>query len=704
MLLFVYGLLVLSLCSLVVSDKPELKHKVVEVAKIKQRIDVQLLHQTPRDHLHEVIFSVKQQNLDLLDAVLLDVSDPKSPKYGNHWTADQVRDFTIHPQIRENLKNGLTSFHSSIQITHETIHGEFIFATAPVSVWEEFFNCQFYNFQVQEHSKHGAEPLVVVRTMEYSLPSHFLELTEAVFNTVQFPESGVRSQRIQRIPNQALEQPKEIESNTASSHLRSSGSATKVKPAARDIIPGAVTPALINKVYNVETNKGSSSVSQGVYESKNDALNPDDLTYFQYYFGLPPEEVTDQIGGHVSTSACATNHGELCRESNLDVQYLMGIAQKVPTTYYYSANEKQNWLLSWILEVADLKTQVDVWSISYSGAEEHIPLSILRQFDITAKKLGIKGVTIVVAAGDDGAIDSVVRGRPEKCGYYPGFPATSPYVTTVGATQGPEVDLEEMACQAGLAPGDSLITSGGGFSNVYSTPSWQQKVVQKYFDQVRGTPLEPLVNTSSQFMDDNQYYYTSPTASASIGMFNASGRGYPDVSLLGHNYAVAIDGVMTFGTDGTSASTPVMAAFVSLANVARKAEGKSLMGWLNPFLYQNYKEFTHDIIEGKNNCTGVSETTPRQITCCLEGYSATDGWDPVTGLGSIDHKKFVASAMSVKETSTTTDKSKPVKKKSTFKIIFLVAVILVALIIVGIFYCACKQQNSAKNGQVYAED
>jgi subtilase family serine protease len=703
MLLFVCGLLLLSLCSLVASDKPELKHKVIEVAKIKQRIDVQLLHQTPRDHLHEVIFSVKQQNLDQLDSVLMDVSDPQSPNYGNHWTVDQLRDFTIHPQTRENLKNGLTSFHSSIQITHETIHGEFIFATAPVSVWEEFFNCQFYNFQVQQHSKNAAETLVVVRTMEYSLPSHFLELTEAVFNTVQFPERGVRSHRIQRIPNPAIDPQEKTESVTTSSHLRSSESATKVKPTARDIIPGAVTPALINKVYNVETNKGSSSVSQGVYESKNDALNPDDLTYFQYYFGLPPDEIANKIGGHVSTSACA-NHGELCRESNLDVQYLMGIAQKVPTTYYYSANDKQNWLLTWILKVADLKTPVDVWSISYSGAEEHIELSIIRQFDITAKKLGINGVTIVVAAGDDGAIDPAVIGQPQKCGYYPGFPAASPYVTTVGATQGPEVDLEEMACQAGLAPGDSLITSGGGFSNVYSTPSWQQKVVKEYFDKVRGTPLEPLVNTS-QSTDDNQYYYTSYAASSSIGMFNASGRGYPDVSLMGHNYAVAIDGVMTFGTDGTSASTPVMAAFVSLANVARKAKGKTVMGWLNPFLYQKYKEFTHDIIEGKNNCTGVSETTPREITCCMEGYSGTEGWDPISGLGSIDHKKFVESAMLVKETSSTTTKTKTKKKKSTFKIIFLVAVIILALVIVVIFYCACKQQqNSAKNGQVYAED
>ena len=55
-------------------------------------------------------------------------------------------------------------------------------------------------------------------------------------------------------------------------------------------------------------------------------------------------------------------------------------------------------------------------------------------------------------------------------------------------------------------------------------------------------------------------------------------RGYPDVSLLGHNYRVVM--ARQWSTvDGTSASTPVMAAFVSLVNSQRVEAGKSKMGW-----------------------------------------------------------------------------------------------------------------------------
>jgi tripeptidyl-peptidase-1 len=55
---------------------------------------------------------------------------------------------------------------------------------------------------------------------------------------------------------------------------------------------------------------------------------------------------------------------------------------------------------------------------------------------VQAIKLGVMGVTIVAASGDDGANSRNVRtNRGGTCGYVAIFPASSPYVTTVGATQ-----------------------------------------------------------------------------------------------------------------------------------------------------------------------------------------------------------------------------------------------------------------------------
>ena len=133
-------------------------------------------------------------------------------------------------------------------------------------------------------------------------------------------------------------------------------------------------------------------------------------------------------------------------------------------------------------------------------------------------------------------------------------------------------------------------------------------------------------------------------------------RGYPDLSLLGHGYGVyAYGGISQF--DGTSASAPVMAAFVTLVNAQRKSHGLPTMGWINPFLYKYHANFINDITVGDNKCTGVYFVKFDVVdgalfyqfnhTCCKEGFYTTAGWDPVTGLGSVNFDKFLKSAMSV---------------------------------------------------------
>ena len=57
------------------------------------------------------------------------------------------------------------------------------------------------------------------------------------------------------------------------------------------------------------------------------------------------------------------------------------------------------------------------------------------RFDIEAQKLGVRGITIVVASGDDGVVNANVGTNLTSCGFNPSWPATSPYVLAVGATQ-----------------------------------------------------------------------------------------------------------------------------------------------------------------------------------------------------------------------------------------------------------------------------
>lgn len=172
----------------------------------------------------------------------------------------------------------------------------------------------------------------------------------------------------------------------------------------------------------------------------------------------------------------------------------------------------------------------------------------------------------------------------------------------MGATFGPESGQPEVACQSDLG---GFITSGGGFSDYNPRPYWQDGAVNEYFEQYPPN-----------------------------GMFNQNGRGYPDVSLLGHNYAIVIGGKL-YSVSGTSASTPTFAGMVSLVNAARLREGKGPIGFLNIILYESHHHYANDITVGNNSCSSNG-------ICCKDlGFNATKGWDPVTGLGSINFKAFM---------------------------------------------------------------
>jgi tripeptidyl-peptidase-1 len=105
------------------------------------------------------------------------------------------------------------------------------------------------------------------------------------------------------------------------------------------------------------------------------------------------------------------------------------------------------------------------------------------------------------------------------------------------------------------------------------------------------------------------------------GLYNPSGRGYPDISAQGlyfQFYWNATNGVIS----GTSASTPLMASILALVNDALIASGKPTLGFLNPWLYKKgYKGFT-DILSGGNG------------GCNTTGFPVTEDWDAVTGFGT----------------------------------------------------------------------
>ena len=292
-----------------------------------------------------------------------------------------------------------------------------------------------------------------------------------------------------------------------------------------------------------------------------------------------------------------------------------------------------------------------VISISAAWNEAGFSHAYLERQCLEFLKLALRGTSVVASTGDRGTADQLLQcrdpttGRPDDAaagGFFSAvFPASCPWVTAVGGTQlsssssssrrkntttttttTSEAADDELTfpsetafhLKQTLSGRNYTFTSGGGFSNVFTTPSYQQAAVHSYLAHPRHG--DHLANLSS------------------AGYFDRRGRGYPDVAAAALNYLVRSGGRRVTAS-GTSASAPVFAAMIARVNDARLKAGKSPVGFLNPVLYSGLASAAgalRDTRAGFNEGCGVPGVA----------FPASDrGWDAVTGLGSPDFGRLL---------------------------------------------------------------
>eukprot|EP01041_Mallomonas_annulata_P009123 gene9123-18895_t len=522
------------------------------------------------DTIHEVTFAVRLQNLDKLELLVNDVSDPDSPNYGKYWTRQQVADLISNNEATKTIENYL----AKKDITFKTTpYGEFIKVKAKVSVLEDLFDTKFHKFV---HIENGIkEPLI--RTDKYSLDEELIEHVYTVFHVTDLPFAP-QLPKIEKFDiSAAMDKFTESEASNSGS-----------------IYDGNVFPQFLFKQYNIKNSKAGNLGSQSIYSAIGQSFSPKDLLQFQGVFSLPFRSVTNVPYGYSNDTACKVNH-ENCIEANLDVQYILAVAPDTPTTYWYDTKSD---ISAWAVTVSSVKNPPLVHSISYGVTESALAQTQVNSFNTAAQVLIAIGCTIIAASGDDGAPG---YDASKSCTYRPLFPASSPYVTAVGATQGTESFKTEIACSSVTGGG---ITTGGGFANRNTAPAFQRNAIKGYI-----------------------------ALKKPYGGYSSTGRGYPDVSMPGYAYLIQIGGDQ-YGVSGTSASAPVFAGMVSLVNAGRLKAGKSALGWINPAIYKYNGSFANDITSGNNfNSRSAS-------VACNQGFVSSTGWDPVTGFGSVDYVKF----------------------------------------------------------------
>ncbi|GFP58602.1 tripeptidyl-peptidase sed1 [Trichoderma asperellum] len=587
-----------------------------------------------------VRIALKQNNLDKGMDYLLAVSHPDSANYGKHYSSDQVVElFAPSEDSISAVKSWLVkSGVPASSITSSKSKGWLDFVTTSGQL-ESLLKTSYSTYD------HVEARNVHIGTDEYSLPNEISQHIDFITPGVVFAPMK-RTSKAEKREHKSIRQP----SKKLPAHI---AQLLAANPLATSSCGTAITPQCIKSMYNITS--GTSAISTnalGIFETE-DTYAQQDLTSFWKAFATNIPSNTGPKVDAIDGATAPTSVGNAGGESDLDFEIAIPIIYP-QTTVLYQAAVKNDDIFNTFLDAIDGSyctfsddgetgddptvdgttrnemcgtfKPTNVISFSYGTAEADYPTYYLERQCDEFMKLGLQGTSIVFASGDDGVArrSGACLGSKHNI-FTPGEPASCPYVTSVGATTLP----------SGKVPGDAetavtSFSSGGGFSNIWTTPSYQASAVASYF--ASHNPTYASYNTSGGVI---------PTTG---GIYNKAGRGYPDVSAVGDNGVVVNEGEQVL-EGGTSMSAPLFAAILTRINEERITAGKSPVGFVNPALYSNPSMF-NDITVG-NQAKGGPNGDGAASACGNTGFSAVTGWDPVTGLGTPNYPEMLTYFLSL---------------------------------------------------------
>ncbi|KAI0199767.1 tripeptidyl-peptidase 1 precursor [Astrocystis sublimbata] len=559
----------------------------------------------PGDHVMNLQIGLKQSNFDELEKQLYEVSDPDSSKYGNHLSAEQVEELVKPSKETSDLIHEWLGDHGIVPSSYSAAK-DWVTVKLPISDIERLLDTEYHIF---EH-KDGAK---VARAPSWSLPNHLHDHIDTIQPTNSFFRA--RSHASDAFVDTGIMpdySPKHYPTGSGIGAVCNTSS---------------VTPQCFETLYKTKGYKpraaGHNKVAFTNYLGEHPIRTDGELFVKKY---RPAElsvartfpQLTLQGGPGDKPLSAADLAAGTSKEANLDLQAIAGISYGTPIISYSTGgsppfvpsegttDNSNEPYLDWVNWLLKQKSIPQVISTSYADDEQTVPPSYARRVCQQFAQVGARGTSLLFASGDSGvgAYGTCHTNDDKKTDtFLPEFPPSCPYVTAVGATKDfqPEVVANRPAFTGPDGVKHGNYTSGGGFSKIFTTPSYQKKEVTKYVKALKG-----------------EY----------DGWYNKTGRAYPDIAAQGLYFAYFWNG--TEGTiSGTSASTPLMSGILSLVNDALLASGKRPLGFLNPWLYKKGFKGLNDITQGS------------AVGCGVAGFPAVKGWDPVTGLGTPDFPKLV---------------------------------------------------------------
>jgi subtilase family serine protease len=314
-------------------------------------------------------------------------------------------------------------------------------------------------------------------------------------------------------------------------------------------------------------------------------------------------------------------------EETLDVEAVHGMAPAANIVYIGAPNNFQD--LDAALNYAVDRDVAPVITNSYGWDTELLPPGFIKPYEETIMQGVIEGIGIYFSSGDN-SDESLVEGYATA-----DWPASSPYVTSVGGTTLAVGADNNYLFETGwgttkstwkgtkwdpAAPGNWIYGAGGGVSQIFAEPSYQQGVVSSSVFTAQGRTGRAVPDVAA-LADPNAGYLIGETQT------------FPDGTAKYSEYRIG----------GTSLASPIFAGIMALAN---QAAGHSL-GFANPLLYSlagssSFRDVTSpastvavvrvDYVNGVDASGGLltSLRTANQTLSLV----TTPGWDDVTGVGT----------------------------------------------------------------------
>ncbi len=369
-------------------------------------------------------------------------------------------------------------------------------------------------------------------------------------------------------------------------------------------IPASFTPQQLAGIYDFPAGLNGAGQTIALIELNNvdKQGNPTGAGYktsdLQRFFSslkipMPSVSAVGVDGGANIPGHDADADGEV----TLDIEVAGAIAPGAKIAVYFGTNTDDGFIQVVTAAVHDNVRKPSIISISWGQAEETATAQMLQGLHEALEEAAVLGITVCVAAGDDGAPDMTEKawdGKPHV-----DFPASSPYALACGGTSLDASSKPGAPVETVWNRGAKGGSTGGGVSNFFPKPAYQSNVAV-------------------------------PAPANSAG-----GRGVPDVGAVADpvpGYTTIIGGKKQ-GIGGTSAVAPLYAGLLARINQKLTGSGGNPVGFINPILYAQATAagLFHNITSGHNDIYGK-----------LNGeFKAGMGWDPCTGLGSMSGTKLL---------------------------------------------------------------